>query len=99
MKQTYIKDLAQFVGQMTTLKGWLNHKRSSGSIAFLELRDGSGFIQCVVSKNDVSTEIWSEVEKASQESSIEVSGEVTNTPNKLMFMSCRLRILNWFNKQ
>lgn len=83
MKQTYIKDLAQFVGQMTTLKGWLNHKRSSGSIAFLELRDGSGFIQCVVSKNDVSTEIWSEVEKASQESSIEVSGEVTKHPKQV----------------
>ncbi len=83
MTQTYIKNLASFVGQSVTLKGWLNHKRSSGSIAFLELRDGSDFIQCVVSKNDVSIEIWSEVEKSSQESSIEVSGEITKHPKQV----------------
>lgn len=83
MTQTYIKDLASFVGQSVILKGWLNHKRSSGSIAFLELRDGSGFIQCVVSKNDIPEDLWNEVEKATQESSIEVSGIVSKHPKQV----------------
>lgn len=82
MTQIYIKDLVQFVDQEVTLKGWLNHKRSSGSIAFLELRDGSGFIQCVVSKNDISEEVWGQVEKTTQESSIEISGIVSKHPKQ-----------------
>lgn len=82
MSQTFIKDLTQFVNQEVILKGWLNHKRSSGSITFLELRDGSGFIQCVVSKNDISEEMWEQVEKTTQESSVEISGIVSKHPKQ-----------------
>ena len=80
--QTYIKDLAKFVGQETTLKGWLNNARSSGSIAFLELRDGTGFIQCVVSKKEVTEAVWAVALKATQESSFIVIGLVSKHPKQ-----------------
>ncbi len=80
--QTFIKDLSGFVDQEVTLRGWVSNSRSSGSIAFLELRDGSGFIQCVVSKKEVSEEVWSSVEKITQESSIEISGIVSKHPKQ-----------------
>ena len=54
MKQIYIGDLSEHIEKEVTLKGWLFNKRSSGKIAFLILRDGSGMIQCVVSKSDIS---------------------------------------------
>ena len=56
MVQIYIEDLSGHVEKEVTLKGWLFNKRSSGKIAFLILRDGSGIIQCVVSKSDISEE-------------------------------------------
>lgn len=80
--QTFIKDLAKFVGQEVILKGWLNNSRSSGSIAFLELRDGTGFIQCVVSKKEVSEVVWMDVEKTTQESSMIVTGKVSQHPKQ-----------------
>lgn len=77
-----IKDLSQHVDQEVTLKGWLNNKRSSGKIAFLEIRDGSGYVQAVASTSDISTEIWEEIEKATQESSLEVVGKVVKHPKQ-----------------
>ena len=43
-----VKDVGQYLGQEITLKGWLYNKRSSGKLHFLQLRDGSGIIQCVM---------------------------------------------------
>ena len=48
--QTYINKIGEHVGQSVTIKGWLHNRRSSGKIHFLQLRDGSGFIQAVMSK-------------------------------------------------
>ncbi len=80
--QTFIKDLAKFVDQEVILRGWLNNQRSSGSIAFLELRDGTGFIQCVVSKKEVDEKIWEEVERSTQESSVVITGVVSKHPKQ-----------------
>ena len=80
--QTFIKNLADLVGQEVEIKGWLYNKRSSGPIAFLELRDGTGWIQAVAVKSGLSAEIWELVEKASQESSVIVTGEVSKHPKK-----------------
>jgi len=77
-----IKDISEHIGQEVTIRGWLYNKRSSGSIGFLELRDGSGFIQAIVSKNDVSDEIWADVEKTTQESSVIITGTVSKHPKK-----------------
>lgn len=80
--QNQIKDLASVVGQVVTLRGWLVGSRSSGAIMFLELRDGSGFIQAVVNKENVSGEIWSLASGLTQESSLAVSGMVGEHPKK-----------------
>ena len=55
---TYVSDIARFEGQTVTLKGWLYAKRSSGKLHFLQVRDGTGTIQCVVSRADVTPEVF-----------------------------------------
>ena len=79
----FIKDIAKYKDQEITLKGWVFNFRSSGKIAFLQIRDGSGFVQAIVSPNDVSEEIWENVQKITQESSVEVTGKVTEHPKQL----------------
>src|SRR5947207_15777498 len=74
--QIYIEDIAQHVGQVVTLKGWLANRRSSGKIHFLQVRDGSGFIQAVMSKAAVGDELFQRADHLSQESAIIVSGRV-----------------------
>ena len=49
--KTTIAEVKNYVGQEVTIGAWLANKRSSGKIAFLQLRDGSGFIQGVVVKS------------------------------------------------
>ena len=78
----FIKDIANFVGQEVEIKGWLYNKRSSGSIAFLELRDGTGFAQGVVAKDSVSETVWKNAESLTQESSLIVKGSVSKHPKK-----------------
>lgn len=80
--QTFIKNLADFVGREVLIKGWLYNKRSSGPIVFLELRDGTGWIQAVAVKKELPAEIWAEIEKVNQESSVEISGKVSKHPKK-----------------
>ncbi|MBY0405311.1 MAG: asparagine--tRNA ligase [Cyanobacteria bacterium] len=74
--KVYIDQIGQYVGQDVVLKGWLYNKRSSGKLHFLQVRDGTGIIQCVVFKGDVSPEVFESADKVSQESSIEVMGTV-----------------------
>ena len=57
-------------------KGWLHNRRSSGKIHFLTLRDGTGFIQCVMSKQAVGEEAFKQADHLSQESAIIVDGTV-----------------------
>ncbi len=76
MQKILIKDLSNHVGEEVTLSGWLYNKRSSGKIKFLLLRDGSGLLQCVYFKGNVSEEVFEEADKLGQESSIEVVGKV-----------------------
>ena len=53
-----ISEVSKYDGQKVTLRGWLYNKRGSGKLHFLQMRDGSGIIQCVVFKGDVSEEIF-----------------------------------------
>jgi asparaginyl-tRNA synthetase len=71
-----IRDLAEHVGDAVTLRGWLYHRRSSGKLHFLEVRDGTGIVQCVVFKGNVSPETFALADRIPQESSIEVRGIV-----------------------
>lgn len=76
MAQTFIRDVSKHVGEEITLKGWLYNSRSSGKLMFPQIRDGSGIIQGVVFKKNVSEQVWSDCEKLTQESSIIVRGSV-----------------------
>jgi asparaginyl-tRNA synthetase len=70
----YIEDIAKHAGQAVTIKGWLVNRRSSGKIHFLQVRDGSGFIQAVVSKAAVGDATFAHADHLSQESAIVVNG-------------------------
>ncbi len=76
MKQTYINELKDKIGEEITLKGWLYNSRSSGKLVFPQLRDGTGIVQCVVFKGNVSEEVFEAAKSAGQESSIIVHGTV-----------------------
>ncbi|MEW9698931.1 asparagine--tRNA ligase [Paenibacillus sp. SI8] len=71
-----IREVKHHVGESVTIGCWLNKKRSSGKIQFLQLRDGSGYMQGVVVKSDVSEEVWDAASKLTQESSLFVTGTV-----------------------
>ncbi len=76
MQVIHISDLKNYVGQEVTLQGWLFNKRSSGKVRFVILRDGTGYLQCVYFKSNVSEDIFEAADKIGQESSIEVTGKV-----------------------
>jgi asparaginyl-tRNA synthetase len=71
-----ISELPQHAGQTVRVRGWVTHVRSSGKVAFVVLRDGTGILQAVLVKNAVSAESWATFGKLTQETSIEVEGEV-----------------------
>lgn len=76
MARVYIKHIGEHLGKQVVLKGWLYNKRSSGKLVFLQLRDGTGIIQCVVFKGDVKEDIFNLADSLTQESSIEITGIV-----------------------
>jgi len=71
-----IEELPKHVGETVTLHGWLYNRRSSGKLHFLEVRDGTGIVQCVVFKGNVSPETFAAADHIQQESSLEVVGTV-----------------------
>jgi len=74
--KTYIEDIARHEGQQVTLRGWLHNRRSSGKIHFLTVRDGTGFIQAVMSKAAVGEEMFKRADHLGQETAIIVHGTV-----------------------
>ncbi|GGE56554.1 asparagine--tRNA ligase [Priestia taiwanensis] len=74
--KTTISQVSKYVGQEVVIGAWLANKRSSGKIAFLQLRDGSGFIQGVVVKEEVGEEIFQKAKSITQETSLYVTGIV-----------------------
>jgi asparaginyl-tRNA synthetase len=71
-----IRHLKSAIEQEVELRGWLAGQRSSGKIAFVQVRDGSGQVQAVFSRADVSEEAWEAIQQATQESTIWVRGVV-----------------------
>ena len=76
MARVYIEELGKHVGEEVQLRGWLYHKRSSGKIRFVLLRDGTGIIQGVMVKGAVSDEIFARYDELTQESSFAMTGQV-----------------------
>jgi asparaginyl-tRNA synthetase len=75
-----IEGIAQREGQTVTISGWLHTRRSSGKIHFLIVRDGTGFIQAVMSRATVGEEAFSRADHVSQETSLSVTGTVRADP-------------------
>ena len=71
-----IAQLSPHAGQVVRVKGWVTHIRSSGKVAFIVMRDGSGILQCVLVKSSIPAEAWEQFATLTQETTIEVTGEV-----------------------
>jgi asparaginyl-tRNA synthetase len=74
--RTEIQNISRHEGQEVTIHGWLHNRRSSGKIHFLIVRDGTGFIQAVVSRAAVGDETFARTDHLSQETSLSVTGAV-----------------------
>lgn len=77
MLKTTINQVFKHVDEDVTIGAWIANKRSSGKIAFLQLRDGTGFIQGVVVKAEVEEEVFKLAKSVTQETSVYVTGQVT----------------------
>ena len=80
MNWVTIDNVSVHEGNTVELKGWVANRRSSGKIRFLLIRDGHGVIQCVVTPDQVSQEVFELVDKVPYESSVIVSGQVKRDP-------------------
>lgn len=75
-----IHEVGKHAGETITIGSWLHNVRSSGKIVFLQLRDGSGFIQGVVVKSEVSEQVWEKAKSLTQESSLWATGVIREEP-------------------
>ncbi len=80
MGRVTLATIGEHVGQTVTFGGWLTRKRSSGKIQFLQLRDGTGFIQGVLVKAEVEESVWERAGQLTQESSLYITGTVREEP-------------------
>ena len=90
----YINEAKDNVGKLVEIKGWVYNVRSSGKIIFVLVRDGSGIMQCVVSKNDVDDATFDLADKLTQESSIIVEGIVREDKRAPFGYELLLKTLN-----
>jgi len=77
-----IQNIHSHTDKTVVVKGWIYNLRSSGKITFLQIRDGTGFIQGIVHKPDVSEKVWDDAHKLTLESSAILTGKVSKHPKK-----------------
>jgi asparaginyl-tRNA synthetase len=75
-----IAELKDHVGQTVTVRGWVTHVRSSGKVAFAVIRDGTGIMQSVFVKTQVTPEVWDRFKELTLETSAALTGEVRAEP-------------------
>lgn len=80
MERASVATIEKYVGKAITIRGWLANRRSSGKVHFLQVRDDTGTIQCVMGKDQVSEKEFFEADHCPQESSVEVTGVVRADP-------------------
>ena len=76
---TEVRNLKSLVGETVALRGWVRNARTSKT-RFIELRDGSGFVQCVVGANEADAESYETAGRLTQESAVSLSGLVQQHP-------------------
>src|SRR5438034_1320646 len=92
----WIEALPPLAGQTVAVRGWVTTTRSSGKIAFVVVRDGTGLMQAVLLKRDVGSGVWDSFEKLTQETSVEVTGVVRvepRAPGGVELQAADLRII------
>lgn len=72
----YIENLSQLVGEHVSLHGWVHNITGKGKLQFIQLRDGTGIVQCVVFKGNVPEDVFESAKQLTQESSISITGTV-----------------------
>jgi len=82
MQNIFIVNAENNIDQEVSIKGWVYNMRSSGKISFLQIRDGSGFIQAIAYKPDLSEELIEKIESITLESSVELIGTISKHPKK-----------------
>lgn len=82
MTKISIIEASKYEGKEVQILGWVYNFRSSGSIYFLQVRDGSGFIQAIVNKSEAAARVWQDGGKITPETSIELTGKITKHPKK-----------------
>ncbi len=76
MNITHVSEVGAHDGAVVTLRGWLAGRRSSGKLLFLQVRDGTGTIQCTLFRPSVPPAVFEEAGHLPQESSLMVTGRV-----------------------
>ena len=97
MEKVVIQDLKNYIGKEVSVKGWLTNKRSGKGLEFLIVRDGSGFLQCVVSLDEVGEDIYQKAKSLSQESSIEITGNIVADERQIGGFEMQVSNLNIIN--
>ncbi len=80
MTSVRIAELSRHDGATVTVQGWVSTTRSSGKIAFVVLRDGTGYLQVVFSRKEVADDTWTRLGALTQETSVAVTGTVRAEP-------------------
>src|SRR5512137_656951 len=71
-----VEEIAKYAGQEVTVQGWVYNRTDKGKLVFLLVRDGSGFVQCVAFKGDLSEAVFDQVPRLPQESAVIITGSV-----------------------
>ena len=91
-----IRDLPGNVGEIVAVKGWVATTRSVGKVAFVVLRDGTGTVQCVLSREDVPDSVWEVFQGLTQETALEITGVVRadkRSPGGVELSASAVRVL------
>ena len=75
-----IPELGALVGEEVRLRGWVDGRRSSGRIGFIQLRDSGATVQLVISRKEVDEASWEALQHATQESTVAVTGTAAADP-------------------
>ncbi len=71
-----VEDISKYEGREVSIQGWVYNRTDKGKLVFLLVRDGSGFVQCVVFKGDFEEKLFDQVMRLSQESAVKFTGLV-----------------------
>jgi asparaginyl-tRNA synthetase len=82
-KTVFIREIQKYEGQIVELQGWVMNKRTGKGIVFIILRDGSGFVQCIVTQENINAEDFNKANDLGLESSVYIKGKVVKDERQI----------------